>query len=142
MANAGAYARVTDLVSSQAARSSAATTINTTSDVDITGCTVTFTVSNSSIVALVWSVADFNITAFTSQTAVSVTLYVDGAAQTGSSIWIPTANSQRNTIPGFWQLSLASGSHTVKLMSRLSAANLTASATQNNCAIGLLLLTQ
>lgn len=117
-----------------AADASGATTINTTPDVDITGATVTFSVSVSKTLWIIgtW---DCNVTAFTSATAFSGSCYVDGAALTGVAVWTPTANSQRTTISRSWITTVVSGSHTVKLTGRLSAANLTISAAQNNCGL-------
>lgn len=128
----GAKADAADLTPvCEAARCSTNTAITATTNADITGATVTFDCPSDRDV-IVTAAFDVNCTAFTSTTAFSGALIVDGSAATGVAVLTITANGQRATIANTWKVTLTAGSHTLKLQGRVSAATLTATVTANN----------
>lgn len=97
------------------------TTINSGTPADITGATVTFTVL---VASYLWVMASFDIDPATINNIFVGYLNVDGANQTQQVVkGAPTAGNNRAVCAQSWLISLAAGSHTIKLQgSRASGA--------------------
>lgn len=98
----------------------------TTTFVDMPGATIDITTVGASAKVLVNATVQYTVTAFTSAAAISTQLVVDGVAQTGQVVIVPTANGFQATPGQSWLVTVSPGLHTFKLQSRISAANLTA----------------
>lgn len=98
----------------------------TTTFVDMPGCTIDIATVGASAKIWVNAVVQYTVTAFTSAAAISTQLVVDGVAQVGQVVRVPTANSDQGTFSQAWLVTVSPGTHTLKLQSRISAANLTA----------------
>lgn len=98
----------------------------TASFVDMPGCTIDIATIGASAKIWVTATVQYTVTAFTSSAVATTQLLVDGAAQPGSVVLVPTANSFQVTAGQSWLVTVSPGTHTLKLQSRNSVpANMT-----------------
>ena len=98
----------------------------TTTFVDTPGATIDLATVGATAKILFTAVCQYTVSAFTSAAAITTQLLVDGSAQPGQVVLVPTANSFQVTASQSWLVTVSPGTHTCKLQSRISAANLTA----------------
>lgn len=104
----------------------------TTSAVDLAGLTVDVPTTAASGLLIVTMSLDVNCTAFTSATAFTGNLVVDGVPQAGNIVRTIQANGDRGTYSQSWYVPVGPGTHTIKGQGRISAATLTAITTANS----------
>ena len=104
----------------------------TTSAVDLAGLTVDVVTTAASGFLIVTMSLDVNCTAFTSATAFTGTLVVDGVAQSGSIVHTIQSNGDRGQYAQSWYVPVGPGTHTIKGQGRISAATVTAVTTANS----------
>lgn len=88
----------------------------TTSLQDITGCSKTFSVVGAHSIALCFATFDNASTVGTGNNVGVGSLVVDGSLQTGEAHW--DDRTSRTTAYQSWTVSLAAGSHTIKLQAK------------------------
>lgn len=88
----------------------------TTSLQDITGCSKTFSVVGAHSIAMCFATFDNASTVGTGNNVGVGSLVVDGSVQTGEAHW--DDRTSRTTAYQSWTVSLAAGSHTIKLQAK------------------------
>lgn len=93
-----------------------------TSDQDVAGCSLTFTLAGAHGFAHVTGAFDFQPTSSSAGVNAVGKLLADASTQTEQAIWTDNGASSRETVSQSWVVPLGAGSHTLKLRASKTSA--------------------